>query len=235
VPWTFWLATANLVVYLAILGVVVGWASLPSHPSAKAKATCALVVKVLPVPPLAFLVVGLSPVRPVCPPRSEALHNVRGLALLLVDQAQARGTWPPYDGKNFVLSLVSTRALDPRNRNELRVLFGARPDLELPDATAYAGLTSESLRTQRHPGLTDLAGRRNTDPRYRLSDVAKAASEVLAAEPLLARAVGCGVLVGFADGSARPLTRQDLGLAPADPLVFGDDSASPLLRQLSDR
>jgi hypothetical protein len=41
-------------------------------------------------------------------------------------------------------------------------------------------------------------------------------------------------IVGFTSGQVRAMTRDDLGLGPDDPLVAGDASKSPLLRELGE-
>lgn len=167
----------------------------------------------------------------VPPNRYEATNNARNLAIILSERAPRRG-WPPYGGKNFVLALAARRLIDIRNPDNLEVFFCRHPDDERPRSTQedYEDVTIDTLARRRFPHLTDFAGRRNDEPAYRLADDAHEKSE-----PILGARVGEHVVVGFSDGAARLLDRDALGLQPGDPIVFGEESTSPLLRPLSDR
>ena len=136
--------------------------------------------------------------------------------------------WPALDGKNFVLWLVAVGQLEKGNDGTLKMLFSpADTALKYPGTAAYAALTTEMLARQRFPALTSYAGRRN------------AAVPITAQSPVATTALfadlsfGDGALVAFLDGRVKYLNRRDLGLAPADPLVAGPASKSPLLQSLS--
>ena len=158
------------------------------------------------------------------------MNNARNLAIILSERSIKRG-WPPYGGKNFVLSLVAYELIDIRNPENLEIFFCPGSDVEgaRPKREAYELVTKEALAQRSFPELTVFAGRRNDEPSCRLGDAAPWAQEAV-----LACAYEDGVVVGFADGSTRWCDRGDLGLGPDDPIVFGEASASPLLRKLSD-
>jgi len=162
---------------------------------------------------------------------TETINNARCLSILLSERSIKRG-WPPCEGRNLVLSLVTDHVIDPRNPDNLRIFFspclrGAR---DLPPTREYLQLTPDALRTSRFPSLTDFAGRRSGDSRYALGARAAARTEPLLACVLPER----GVVVGFTDGSARFFDLEDLGLEPGVPIELGDRATNPLLRALSD-
>jgi hypothetical protein len=142
--------------------------------------------------------------------------------------AAGQPQWPALDGKNFVLFLVAVGQLEHNNEGPLKMLFSpADKALSFPGTKPYGALTPDSLAKQRFPGLTSYAGRRN------------AALPITAQSPPATTALfadlsfGDGALVAFLDGKVKYLRRADLGLAPADPLVAGPASKSPLLQTLS--
>ncbi|MFV1960148.1 MAG: hypothetical protein ACC662_12135, partial [Planctomycetota bacterium] len=107
-----------------------------------------------------------------CPPYPpyRPMENLRNLTFILSDRGEHEG-WPPYAGKNFVLSLVAYGDVDPAHPDDLAVFFASEDEGRVPPAAAYREVTTASLRERRFSALTDFAGRRNTDPRYRLPPV----------------------------------------------------------------
>ena len=175
----------------------------------------------------------ISAISPKCSHDSHSrpvvINNLKNLVLLLSDQVQTKKAWPEYSGPAFALSLVATGAVDSRRVDNLRVFW---PDGEFPpglDVERYAKITSEGLSRGDFNDLTSLAGRRNTDPRYRLET-----SEADVPEPILGWRYGKFVVLGFTDGSTQFFTQRGLGLAEGDPVVFGEASKSELLRGLSE-
>lgn len=168
---------------------------------------------------------------------TERVNNVRHLAMLIVERAAREGSWPPWDGKRFVLSVVAHGDWRVAKEVDAQLLFaGYRKADTLPRPSAYAAVTVEALPTLPVAGLTSYAGRRNTDSRFRLPDGWLSRPDGwMGDEPILADlSLPDMAIVGFADGCARALEREDLGLDPDDPIVAGDASKSPLLRALSD-
>jgi hypothetical protein len=79
--------------------------------------------------------------------------------------------------------------------------------------------------------MTTYAGLRNDEEAYRLGPDAVARG--------LGPIVAClehadGVVLGYADGSARFVEWERLGLEAGDPRVVGEASSSPRLKALSD-
>lgn len=160
-------------------------------------------------------------------PRGSAGYSVEMITILLVSEQMSNvsRTWPPYTGKNFVLSAAVAWGLGKRRRDDLAILFGPDGIPEGIDGASYEGVTRESLRTTRFPHLTDLAGR---------------AAPITEADqrdgtPLVALADGNTVVIGYSNGDVRRHDRDDLGLDDDDPIIFGPESQSPLLRLLSDK
>lgn len=138
--------------------------------------------------------------------------------------------WPALSGKNFVLWLVAAGLLEKDNEGPLKMLFSpADRQLAFPGTAAYAGVTLDSLRSQRFPRLTSYAGRRNGDAGFALTPQSPPATTALFAD----LSFGDGALVAFLDGRVRYLNRRDLGLGPTDPLVAGPTSKRSLLQSLS--
>ena len=168
---------------------------------------------------------------------TERINNVRHLAMLIVERAAREGSWPTWDGKRFVLSVVAHGDWRVAKEADAQLLFaGYRKPGTLPTPSSYAAVTVETLATLPVASLTSYAGRRNTDSRFRLPDGWLSRPDSwMGDEPILADlSLPDVAIVGFANGSARALEREELGLDPEDPIVAGDASKSPLLRALSD-
>ena len=164
-------------------------------------------------------------------PYRDAVNNARNLSIILSERSARRG-WPPYGGKNFVLALVAHELIDIRNPDNLEIFF-CPPRGEqavVPSREAYEAVTKDALTQRRFPTLTDFAGRRNDEPAYRLVQ-----GDHEKGEPILGCRYGDGVVIGFSDGAAHFVDREDLGLGPDEEIGVGEASTSPLLRPLSDR
>lgn len=167
--------------------------------------------------------------------RTKSEDHVRSLLHLLTSAGGSSKPLPPYEGKAFVLALVATGEIDRRSPRELHLLFSwgdADRRLEAAGGVgAYARISLESLRAP-DPGraaLTSYAG-----PRRGEVERAGAPGAALEGIPLIGDlSFPDGAIVGFADGRARWLDREALGLGPDDPIVAGDGSRSPLLQRLS--
>lgn len=169
------------------------------------------------------------PPHPGPPP---AMQHCRWLAIILSERASRQKPWPPYGGRNFVLSMVAHKLIDIRNPKNLEIFFcpGSPAAQPMPPRAAYEAVTKASLATQRFRALTDFAGRRNDEEAYRLHP-----DDHERERPILGCRMDDGVILGFSNGRARYVDREGLGLGPDDPIVFGEESPSPLLCPLSDR
>lgn len=163
--------------------------------------------------------------------RGGVRDNARSILLFMIDRrtGEGGGGWPAYSGKNFVLSVVATKDLDIRRRENLEILFGEGGIPDDIDIRDYEAINRDSLKHQRFSPLTHFAGRRNADPRYRITE-----QEEQMGTPLIAIRHRDGVIVGYSGGDVRFHDREELGLDDDEPIVFGDSSRSDLLRCLSD-
>lgn len=157
----------------------------------------------------------LSLERPPDPRRVAArqcINSIRQMSCLLSERSIGHG-WPECGGKAFVLSLVEDGVVDPADRRNLEVFV--------------CPLHRDEMR--REGIFTTYAGRRNDAEAYRLTP-----ERLRKTVPILAcLAHDGGVIVGYSDGAARVLDREQLGLGPDDPIVVGEDAKSPILLQLS--
>ena len=96
--------------------------------------------------------------------------NLRTIVTLMIARRAGRATlgWPPYSGKNFVLSLVATNQIDQRNPRNLEILFSpADKTLSFaklgPDP--YKEITKKSLKAgMDFHAFTSYAGPRGHRP-----------------------------------------------------------------------
>jgi hypothetical protein len=168
---------------------------------------------------------------------TKSADNVSALLkYYIADGAGIVRPWPMFNGKAFVLWLVATDQLDRRDPRQLVILFSphdAERSLEKAGGVAaYAGLNLDSLRSGGIDvsKLTSYVGRRNREKEHLLS-----ASELERGAAVIADlSFGDVAIVGFVNGQVKTMTKADLGLGPDDPLVAGDASKSPILRDLGE-
>jgi hypothetical protein len=155
-------------------------------------------------------------------------NNMRQIATILAERS-AYGGWPKLTGKAFVLSLVASGVVDADNPANTQLFFSPADEergAERVDPGRWQEVTKAALRAGEDFGdLTSYAGP---------ARVVTAAVMGKGPVPILAD-LGFEdvVIVGFTNGSVRPMTREDLGLARGDPLVIGPESKSEVLRALS--
>jgi len=142
--------------------------------------------------------------------------------------------WPAERGKAFILWLVATNQLNRHDPRSLRTLFSpghGSSSLEAAGGVrAYAHLTQESLRD----GTVDLAALTSFLGRRAGAWDASVAVHHDGGVALIADLTFADVaIIGYSNGQARILDRAALGLGPSDPLVAGEDSKSPLLREFA--
>lgn len=164
--------------------------------------------------------------------KAGCLDHLRQMSTILAERSRSDG-WPDHGGKAFVLSLVADGVVDEDEPENLEVFFCpacGMPQFERRMLDAYEGLTPATLDQTYLHALTAYAGRRNDEAAYRLGPEGEDAAD----EPVLACLCHPRVaLVAFADGSARVLEKEELGLGPDDRVVVGEASKSPILKKLS--
>lgn len=157
-----------------------------------------------------------------------------------------RGTgadWPRYNGKNFVLSLVATGQIDPRNPHNLETLYSPGDvlyKLDLVEVERYKDITKADLRkgTDNHD-LTSYAARRNAEREHLITpDQMKMGTLVLCDDDDGPLHHPAGLVTGWSNGAARFMEWNELGiLAPEDkdnPDPFlGEAASTNELRKVS--
>ena len=209
----------------------------PTTDSAKPQTSARLPLLVMGVAALLSLGVLVYTVLQAAPWRGRRGHDatdrVRVLAVHLLERSITRG-WPKLGGKRLVLHPLAVGQVDRTSTDACGVFFSPLDDTRSLEDVAperWRGVTLMALESGLEVrDLTSYAGRRADEPGFEIPE------DPYQVVPLLAdlHPPG-GAIVGFSDGSVRYLNRSELGLGPEDPLVAGEASASPILRQLSDR
>ena len=187
---------------------------------------------------------SLSPLeeeKPPTPPsdaRKASMKNVSDMIRLY--QAHGAGLskpWPKYNGKRFILWLVATNTIDRASPDALAILFSAgdrtRGVEKAGGPAAYQRVTLDSLRSESADlgGLTSYLGRRNGEKAHMLT-----AAELERGAPIIADlSFPDGAIVGFTGGAVKWMTREDLGIAPGQPIAPGEASPSEILRAFADK
>jgi len=174
--------------------------------------------------------------------RIESINNVRSMAILLSERS-IRKSFPPYDGKNFVLSLVAYRIVDIRNPENLQIFFSPGDVLYTLDRATperFKEVTPQALRAESDfHELTSYAGRRNADRDYLITvDRLKMVVPMICDDDDGPLHHLDGLVMGYTDGSAKFVEWQDLGIPrpeePDDPEPFlGDEAWTDSLRALA--
>ena len=169
---------------------------------------------------LTSMVVVLVPVINERARITQSQSNVGNLLKLMLARRTARaGGWPPYNGKSFVLDVVATRQLDPRNRQNLEVLYSPGDvyyRLENVETERFLAVTPKALRDGVDCGpLTSYAGRRNGEREHLISpDQERMGTLVLCDDDVGPLHHPAGIVAGYTNGGARFLEWADLDLTP---------------------
>ena len=174
--------------------------------------------------------------------QTESINNVRNMAIIFSERS-IKKHWPPYDGKNFILSLVALKLVDIRNPDNLAIFFSPGDEwITLDKATPerFSDVTKQALKSgQDFHELTSYAGRRNADRDYHItSDRMKMVVPIICDDDEGALHHPDGLVMGFTDGAAKFVEWEDLEMAPPedanDPEPFlGDNATVEKLRALS--
>ena len=155
-----------------------------------------------------------------------AMYRVRTLL------GSGGGTWPEANGPDFVIAMARRQLGKVTRPTQLAILqaVAGRP-VVLDEAVvkrwneaAEGDEPDEVLR-----GLVTLAGRRNAEAPYKLTQSVIEEGAIVLADLSLP-----GLVVPqFADGGRQVMTPEEVGVPPGDPVVAGEASASPKLKALA--
>jgi hypothetical protein len=133
---------------------------------------------------------------------------------------------------SLLLAVVALAACGDRDRERssrsFLNLYQPRGPDRRPGGPTQVGAVQRARLDVRH--LTSYVGRRNAEEAYRLTEARPATPQPLFADLHWPD----GAIVAFTDHSVRRMSRAELGLGPDDPIVAGESSRSPILRQLSE-
>ncbi len=179
--------------------------------------------------------------------QTKSSDNVKSmLTFYMADSAGRANKWPPFSGKNFIMSLVATNKINPHNIEQLQMLFSPGDTefgFERIDPEYYKGITLATLKqNQDNSQYTSYAGRRNG--RGEKSDMRVTPAALQKGEYVITDDDQGplhhpdGIIVGTLNGSASFKPWHELELpVPEDPdnpePFLGDDSDNDLLRKIS--
>jgi type II secretory pathway pseudopilin PulG len=173
---------------------------------------------------LVSMVVVLVPMIQENGRRAKSTDNVRSLCQFMQSDVGIEvGKWPPYNGKNFVLSLVATNTLNRANTDNLAILFSpgdSNYTLGAVSKKDYEAVTTEALKTEGHEEflkLTSYAGRRNREKGHKITAKAVEVGSLIICDdddgPLHHSQ---GMVMGYTSGQAKFVKWSDLGISPPD-------------------
>ena len=156
--------------------------------------------------------------------RTKSKDNVRSMITLMIARRTERtsGGFPPYNGKNFVLSLVATNQLDRRNPQNLEILFSPGDtlySLEKIDVERYKDVTKKVLKSggSDFHEMTSYAGRRNADREFLITpDQEKMGTMMICDDDDGPLHHPDGLIAGYTNGGARFLEWEDLDVMPPE-------------------
>ncbi len=194
---------------------------------------------------LAGMVVTIIPYMIERANQTKSKDNVAQMVkLMLSRRAEGKG-WPRYNGKNFLLSLVATGQIDPRNVHNLELLYSPGDELyklELVERERYMALTTADLRNDAdNHDLSSYAGRLNGEREHLITpDQEKRGTIVICDDDDGHLHHSDGLVIGYSNGAARFLLWDELGvMRPADPdnpePFLADAATNEELRKLSSR
>lgn len=194
---------------------------------------------------LATMVVALVPMIQERGRRTKSQDNVRSLLLFMIDRRAGKvsGGWPRYNGKNFVLSVVATKDLDIRRKENLELLFSpgdVEYTLEDVDMKQYEEINKTSLKDGDFHTLTSYAGRRNGDSEYRVTpDQESMGTLLICDDDDGALHHPDGLVCGYSGGDVRYKEWEEFDMNQPDPDMpdefLGDAASNEELQKMLGR
>lgn len=176
--------------------------------------------------------------------RTKSKDNVRSMIIMMVGRRTAKvsGGYPPYNGKNFVLSLVATGQIDRRQVQNLEILFSPGDTTyttERVDMERYKDVKKAALKqgADFHE-LTSYAGRRNAEDGHLVtSDQEKMGTMLICDDDDGPLHHSDGIVTGWSNGAVRFMEWEELDmLGPEDPdkpePFLGDDTENDMLQHM---
>lgn len=167
--------------------------------------------------------------------RREAQFRVRRiLRAFLAAGLGVERPWPQRSGKRFVLSVVTAGGLPLSSEGADSLFSPSDSARSLARVGGHERLSRVSDALLDLPGFdpdpfTSLAGRRNSEHAYQLDADALSVGAVVLADLGFAD----GAILGYSNGAATWVSREDLGLDENDPIIAGDGAVVASLRALS--
>jgi prepilin-type N-terminal cleavage/methylation domain-containing protein len=196
---------------------------------------------------LATMVVALVPVIREKSNQTKSKDNVKSIITLMLTRQMGKvsGGWPAYNGKNFVLSIVATKDLDRRRKENLELLFSPGDTwitLEKIEMKRYEDVTKAALKndTDFHE-LTSYAGRRNREREFLITaDQLKMGTMLVCDDDDGPVHHSDGLVCGYSSGDVRFKEWEEFDMdQPEDPdnpdEFLGDASSHDMLQRMLGR
>ena len=178
--------------------------------------------------------------------QTKSKDNVHNLIMMLISRKD-KGGWPPYNGKNFHLSLVATQTVDIRNVQNLEVFFSPGDThftlAKAGGADKYKELEGKQGKAALKAGqdfheLTSYAGRRNNGEYEITSDQESQDTIIICDDDDGPVHHSGGIIVGYTSSKCLYLEWEELDMPKPndadhpDPFL-GDQASNDMLRRLS--
>jgi type II secretory pathway pseudopilin PulG len=176
--------------------------------------------------------------------QTKSKDNVKSIITMYLAEGTAISSWPPANGKAFVLWAVASGKIDKRTPKNLEVLFSpgdGNYTLENAGVEAYGEVTKQALKdgTQDFAKLTSYAGRRNKEREHKISadDVKRGVIVICDDDDGPLHHPG-GLVVGYTNSRVEYLDWDALGVDPPEnekePTgLLGDSAQNDELKHLS--
>lgn len=182
--------------------------------------------------------------------QTESKDNVKALLTHFVGRVSSKGIrgWPPYNGKNFVLSLVATRQLKVLNKEgkvlkqNVKILFSPGDTLynqDRVDYERYKDVNKTALKNGTNfEELTSYAGRRNAEREHMITPSQMGEGTiVICDDDDGALHHPDGLVAGYSGGNVQFMEWEEFEMLPPDdpdnPEEFlGDAASSPELMKM---
>lgn len=167
--------------------------------------------------------------------QTKSKQNVKSLVTFMLGRRTGKvsGGWPRYNGKNFTLSVIATKDLDIRRKENLEILFSPGDQeliLDDTDLKRYEDINKKSLKDGDFHELTSYAGRRNDESEHRInSDDESKGALIICDDDFGGLHHPDGLICGYTGGDVRFKDWEEFDMVqpdPRNPDEFLGDAAS---------